>query len=108
MIVMVNVLFFFKQKTAYEMRISDWISDVCSSDLVQPPHRAPRRPRHGGNGRRPASGERDDPDRQQPRRGGARPYISARKPLFRLCLAPNVAEILASGTVRWYIAGPVS
>src|SRR3546814_2902854 len=29
----VNV-FFFKQKTAYEMRISDWSSDVCSSDLV--------------------------------------------------------------------------
>src|SRR3546814_3525107 len=27
------VLFFFKQKTAYEMRISDWSSDVCSSDL---------------------------------------------------------------------------
>src|SRR3546814_4233345 len=28
------VLFFFKQKTAYEMRISDWSSDVCSSDLL--------------------------------------------------------------------------
>src|SRR3546814_20664819 len=28
------ILFFFKQKTAYEMRISDWSSDVCSSDLV--------------------------------------------------------------------------
>src|SRR3546814_7321056 len=27
------VIFFFKQKTAYEMRISDWSSDVCSSDL---------------------------------------------------------------------------
>src|SRR3546814_6297527 len=27
--------FFFKQKTAYEMRISDWSSDVCSSDLGQ-------------------------------------------------------------------------
>src|SRR3546814_6679011 len=27
-------LFFFKQKTAYEMRISDWSSDVCSSDLL--------------------------------------------------------------------------
>src|SRR3546814_13342935 len=27
--------FFFKQKTAYEIRISDWSSDVCSSDLVQ-------------------------------------------------------------------------
>src|SRR3546814_9193320 len=29
------VFFFFKQKTAYEMRISDWSSDVCSSDLVR-------------------------------------------------------------------------
>src|SRR3546814_6063584 len=28
------ILFFFKQKTAYEMRISDWSSDVCSSDLL--------------------------------------------------------------------------
>src|SRR3546814_8850784 len=30
------LFFFFKQKTAYEMRISDWSSDVCSSDLVAP------------------------------------------------------------------------
>src|SRR3546814_8678317 len=30
----VVVFFFFKQKTAYEMRISDWSSDVCSSDLL--------------------------------------------------------------------------
>src|SRR3546814_20937863 len=29
------VFFFFKQKTAYEMRISDWSSDVCSSDLAK-------------------------------------------------------------------------
>src|SRR3546814_9542216 len=28
-----RLVFFFKQKTAYEMRISDWSSDVCSSDL---------------------------------------------------------------------------
>src|SRR3546814_8767555 len=28
-------IFFFKQKTAYEMRISDWSSDVCSSDLIR-------------------------------------------------------------------------
>src|SRR3546814_16173204 len=28
------LVFFFKQKTAYEMRISDWSSDVCSSDLT--------------------------------------------------------------------------
>src|SRR3546814_15199872 len=31
---MCGVMFFFKQKTAYEMRISDWSSDVCSSDLA--------------------------------------------------------------------------
>src|SRR3546814_18056792 len=31
---MICVFFFFKQKTAYEMRISDWSSDVCSSDLL--------------------------------------------------------------------------
>src|SRR3546814_5792516 len=35
-----DVIFFFKQKTAYEMRISDWSSDVCSSDL----------PEHAGGG----------------------------------------------------------
>src|SRR3546814_5331382 len=29
------IFFFFKQKTAYEMRISDWSSDVCSSDLTK-------------------------------------------------------------------------
>src|SRR3546814_8334770 len=31
-------VFFFKQKTAYEMRISDWSSDVCSSDLPRQGH----------------------------------------------------------------------
>src|SRR3546814_2373991 len=34
MLVVFDVCFFFKQKTAYEMRISDWSSDVCSSDLI--------------------------------------------------------------------------
>src|SRR3546814_2659968 len=33
MITLFDIFFFFKQKTAYEMRISDWSSDVCSSDL---------------------------------------------------------------------------
>src|SRR3546814_9669834 len=38
-IVVFNILFFcFKQKTAYEMRISDWSSDVCSSDLDRERH----------------------------------------------------------------------
>src|SRR3546814_19145302 len=34
MMVQLEDFFFFKQKTAYEVRISDWSSDVCSSDLV--------------------------------------------------------------------------
>src|SRR3546814_1554249 len=36
------LFFFFKQKTAYEMRISDWSSDVCSSDLIYHVHPRPR------------------------------------------------------------------
>src|SRR3546814_1114054 len=36
----ISLFFFFKQKTAYEMRISDWSSDVCSSDLF---HRTSQR-----------------------------------------------------------------
>src|SRR3546814_2646018 len=40
--------FFFKQKTAYEMRISDWSSDVCSSDLDDPAFiRAATTPKRG-------------------------------------------------------------
>src|SRR3546814_2822420 len=35
-----DYVFFFKQKTAYEMRISDWSSDVCSSDLRRLPFRS--------------------------------------------------------------------
>src|SRR3546814_2353378 len=47
-------VFFFKQKTAYEMRISDWSSDVCSSDLID---RA-RRPEIGRDLERRADGPR--------------------------------------------------
>src|SRR3546814_14529733 len=54
----VSLFFFFKQKTAYEMRISDWSSDVCSSDLQ---HR-----RDGAEAGRDVAhdvGEKDDPYR---------------------------------------------
>src|SRR3546814_10235456 len=37
------MFFFLKQKTAYEMRISDWSSDVCSSDLTDPDSSEARR-----------------------------------------------------------------
>src|SRR3546814_8131298 len=44
-----SFVFFFKQKTAYEMRISDWSSDVCSSDLSAPtPTRCASRTRSAG------------------------------------------------------------
>src|SRR3546814_41039 len=47
--------FFFKQKTAYEMRISDWSSDVCSSDLWRPPRSAERLARVPGSHARPST-----------------------------------------------------
>src|SRR3546814_17795555 len=54
------IFFFFKQKTAYEMRISDWSSDLCSSDLA--PHLG-----HDGLARQHGGGEarveRVDPGR---------------------------------------------
>src|SRR3546814_16101012 len=46
--VAVIFFFFFKQKTAYEMRISDWSSDVCSSDLLDQ-HRDQRRVAEAGD-----------------------------------------------------------
>src|SRR3546814_12211264 len=59
--------FFFKQKTAYEMRISDWSSDVCSSDLPR------RRLGDDGDERMAFVGERE-PARQAVER--ARPRAS--------------------------------
>src|SRR3546814_10235078 len=66
-------LFFFKQKTAYEMRISDWSSDVCSSDLRQSvgPCRDAARRRSRARARRTA--QRAAAERPAPRQddGGA-------------------------------------
>src|SRR3546814_7957219 len=55
--------FFFKQKTAYEMRISDWSSDVCSSDLAvgAAEHGAERLP---DRGKREPRRERDHAERR--------------------------------------------
>src|SRR3546814_8820042 len=59
------VFFFFKQKTAYEMRISDWSSDVCSSDLGGD-HAAARGQRAAASG---ARGTRDGGGRGDRRPG---------------------------------------
>src|SRR3546814_479859 len=62
-----NHVFFFKQKTAYEMRISDWSSDVCSSDLI---HHAsyPQIARNPGNPHAPHDERQLGPDRGHQRR----------------------------------------
>src|SRR3546814_9302998 len=54
------IFFFFKQKTAYEMRISDWSSDVCSSDLLRS-HR-----KSGARARRRALTRRDQLVQERP------------------------------------------
>src|SRR3546814_7849037 len=46
-VVVCGFCFFFKQKTAYEVRMSDWSSDVCSSDLAEDALERHRRPRRG-------------------------------------------------------------
>src|SRR3546814_19499083 len=57
------IFFFFKQKTAYEMRISDWSSDVCSSDLV-----GSRAGREWLRADRAAASRRQGPDLREGRR----------------------------------------
>src|SRR3546814_4168697 len=54
------VFFFFKQKTAYEMRISDWSSDVCSSDLIRQDHDLFRRQNFRGFRHEADAAEGDD------------------------------------------------
>src|SRR3546814_3061398 len=79
---LLHVLFFFKQKTAYEMRISDWSSDVCSSDLPDidavppgPEHRcrrARRAVRHIDGLEEPAAGDAEHARLPQDQPGGFR------------------------------------
>src|SRR3546814_16285676 len=58
------MFFFFKQKTAYEMRISDWSSDVCSSDLAAKAHgKGPGISRSSGSEKRHSSCSRTAPRR---------------------------------------------
>src|SRR3546814_5061572 len=64
---MLLLFFFFKQKTAYEMRISDWSSDVCSSDLGPQPDVVDVRRHHVETGRESGTdGRRARADRKAP------------------------------------------
>src|SRR3546814_2314949 len=64
--------FFFKQKTAYEMRISDWSSDVCSSDLAARKRSGRRRTRKSAAGLRKSAWQRK-------RLRGRNPALSLRR-----------------------------
>src|SRR3546814_14798086 len=64
-----SVIFFFKQKTAYEMRISDWSSDVCSSDLLIIGRLRQYLEHRGGELR--AHQQREDARHQEEEKGGA-------------------------------------
>src|SRR3546814_8683533 len=83
-----SFVFFFKQKTAYEMRISDWSSDVCSSDLDRQ-RRDERHDRH----QQQRSHDRERGDDQRP---------AARKlahPLMAFHLPPGRDHRRCSGRV---------
>src|SRR3546814_6274025 len=86
-VILMFVFFFFKQKTAYEMRISDWSSDVCSSDLWN------RLTDNAGNWRRMLSGVlgRSSPAViASPRKGRGDPGRSrANDGLLRRCAPRN-------------------
>src|SRR3546814_2203853 len=71
-----TVCFFFKQKTAYEMRISDWSSDVCSSDLAG----GVQRQRHVDQRERGCADQDDGAcDGQPPTQRGARTRSEERR-----------------------------
>src|SRR3546814_4323807 len=90
------VFFFFKQKTAYEMRISDWSSDVCSSDLrrfARPPRRWSRRRRVR---RRFRSAPRPEgPSRSAARHRRSRPCRRGGFPLQKAGLAGSPPSAIA-------------
>src|SRR3546814_6229063 len=78
------LFFFFKQKTAYEMRISDWSSDVCSSDLD----------RHAGQVR----GSGHAPDRH---RRADDALLLAERTVFELCeMRVHAVPMLAVDNAR--------
>src|SRR3546814_4622837 len=91
-------MLFFKQKTAYERRISDWSADVCASDLLAA--------RQGEKGRRPSRRHRPhrercaprrrigDPIRQQRRRARQQERGADRHPHLWPCRARSARERL--------------
>src|SRR3546814_8689282 len=79
-----QLVFFFKKKTAYEMRISDWSSDVCSSDCpARPGDRASEDTRMGTHHDRDADRRRTHGARRVQRRRSRARDRPARRPAAR-------------------------
>src|SRR3546814_12368156 len=114
------MFFFFKQKTAYEMRISDWSSDLCSSDL---PHAAGRaRPTRKAPAPVARVGAANEAARVEPRRDGfinaMQRFVWSEGALYQVYAAPGqitdialqpgeqlvgAGPVAAGDTVRWII-----
>src|SRR3546814_8864384 len=81
------VFFFFKQKTAYEMRISDWSSDVCSSDLGKRPKQAVALLARRDPAQHFAARDVDLGDLVVPRLGGIEPFRSEERRVGKECVS---------------------
>src|SRR3546814_12518690 len=81
------IFFFFKQKTAYEMRISDWSSDVCSSDLVARRHAIGRGAEFAGVRKATILDAAVGPDQHRQRRASRLAHRKARIGRHRHALA---------------------
>src|SRR3546814_14923941 len=84
------MFFFFKQKTAYEMRISDWSSDVCSSDLREMRGEADKACRYDHACR----GERQSRTGNQLYRGEMRPQAAIEQNDAQGCRADDIGEFV--------------
>src|SRR3546814_7242509 len=96
LLVMFCLFFLFKQKTAYEMRISDWSSDVCSSDLNGRPHPVRQVVGHRGQDRR-----RRIPDHEGVGHLGRRGLTAARFRLYRSEERRVGKECVSTCRSRW-------
>src|SRR3546814_7640933 len=87
----------FKQKTAYEMRISDWSSDVCSSDRPSHGGGEDRRPPRGGDPRPGAAAAGAQPGRLRLKRAHTATENSATAPAW--CSAPSHTGTTSSSEI---------
>src|SRR3546814_251121 len=100
--------FFFKQKTAYELRISDWSSDVCSSDLCRRPAGGPGELRHvpqaGGGETEPEAAAEGKTGADAQAKGDAWPGGKILSPLRH----PRPARPALLHRLRLPLAGPIT